>query len=274
MKPSELNDSGFIDYSYQGLVTGENLYSQVRPPSPLNRWIQCFWQLNVPQGRHIYRSVPDNNVDCIFTINDVEDNFIVLPFYSPALFEIAGPVSYFGIRLRVLAQQWLTASPVGEWGNAGFEDVFGSRLFDGLCEGVQAGDNFNARCTRVSEVLLENLFYRGVDKRLVNFVQYAHQHVSSKIDISDKKCTEFSLSARHLRRLCKLYLGSSPMSFNKVLRFQKTLHLLNASKTASVWADCYYDQSHFIRDFKTLSGLTPREFTNMSVLYNATEASM
>ena len=64
------------------------------------------------------------------------------------------------------------------------------------------------------------------------------------------------------------------MSFNKVLRFQKTLHLLNTSKTASVWADCYYDQSHFIRDFKTLSGLTPREFTNMSVLYNATEASM
>lgn len=274
MKNCQLNENGFIDYSYQGRVAGDNLYLCIKPPPPLSRWVQCFWQLNVPEGRYAYRSVPDNNVDCIFTLNDVEENLFVVPFHSPAIFEMDGPVSYFGIRFRVLAQQWLTTLPVGEWGGAGLVDIFGNHLLDSLYENIEIGDSFHTRCNKVGRVLLANLFYRSIDKRFVNFVRYAHQHASSRIDLSDRQCAEYALSARHLRRLCQLYLGLSPRNFHRVLRFQKTLHSMTAPGTPSVWADCYYDQPHFNREFKSLSGLTPGEFLNSSVLYNAGDYSV
>lgn len=267
------NKNGFVDYSYQGKVSGDNLYLCMQPPPPLSRWVQCFWQLNVPQGRYAYRSVPDNNVDCIFALNHTEESFFVAPFHSPAIFEMDGPVSYFGIRFRVLAQQWLTTLPIGEWGDLELAEIFNTLLIDELYENINSRESFHTRCNMVGQVLLANLSYRGIDRRFTNFVQYAHQYPSSKVDLSDKQCAEFGLSSRHLRRLCQLYLSLSPRNFNRVLRFQKTLHLMNTSNSPLVWADYYYDQSHFNREFKNLSGLTPGEFSNLSVLYNPSDNS-
>ena len=263
-----INENGFTDYSYQGPVDGVNQYAQIAPSPPLSLWIQCFWELNVPSGSYVYRSVPDNNVDCIFTLNNVEENLVVSPFYSPKLFQIDGPVSYFGIRLRVLAQHWLSPLPIGEWGNANTTDILGIPLLHSLFEVLESTDDFSSRCSKVSKVLLANLIYRGIDKRLISFVRHTHQHTASRNDFSDKQCMEFGLSARHLRRLSQLYLGLSPRNFNRVVRFQKTLHLINDTQGPMAWADYYYDQPHFIREFKALSGATPAEFKNLSVLYN------
>ena len=274
MKHLLLNENGFTDYSYQGQVVEDNLYSYVKPPPPLSRWIQCFWELNIPAGRYVYRSVPDNNVDCIFSLNNTEEAFVVSPFYLPKSFEMDGPVSYFGVRFRVLAQQWLTTLPIGEWENASIIDIFGVPLIHSLLESIENEDNFLSRCNKVGKELLASLFYRGIDKRLMGFVRYAHQNTSSKNDFSDKQCAQFGLSARHLRRLSQLYLGLSPRNFSRVVRFQKTLHLMSNSRNASVWADYYYDQPHFIREFKALSGVTPVKFTNMSALYNTAKDSI
>ncbi|VAW89528.1 hypothetical protein MNBD_GAMMA17-646, partial [hydrothermal vent metagenome] len=40
------------------------------------------------------------------------------------------------------------------------------------------------------------------------------------------------------------------------------------SNNKTAWADVYHDQSHFIHEFKSLSGLTPGQFGRLSVLYN------
>ncbi|WP_340678417.1 DUF6597 domain-containing transcriptional factor, partial [Paraglaciecola sp.] len=169
-----MNENGFVDYSYQGKVAGDNVYWCQKTPAPLSRWVQCFWQLNVPKGRYVYRGIPDNNVDCIFTLNHAEENFFVLPFHAPAVFEMEGPVSYFGVRFRVLAQQWLTAIPVGEWGDARLAEIIGSPLLHGLCESIESGGSFGTRCNKVGALLLASLSYQGIDKRFANFVQYAY----------------------------------------------------------------------------------------------------
>ena len=268
MKYPQLNENGFNDYSYQGRVVGENLYQCISPPSPLNMWVQCFWQLDIPEGHYAYRSVPDNNVDCIFPLNNEEDSFVVAPFLAPAIFEMTGPVTYFGVRFRVLGQQWLTPTPVGEWGASNFKDIFGQSLLDRLSESIESENNFNDRCNKVGAILLEKMSYQAIDRRFERFLQYAYSNTSSSINLSDKQCAEFALSPRHLRRLCHLYLGLSPRNFIRVLRFQKTLHLMNSPVASAGWTDYYYDQPHFNREFKSLAGVTPREFMKVSALYN------
>ncbi len=75
---------------------------------------------------------------------------------------------------------------------------------------------------------------------------------------------ELSVSSRSLERKFAEYIGKSPKQFMKLVRFQNTIldfsRYRNFSLTGYAYRNGYYDQSHFIREFKQLSGYTPGEF--------------
>lgn len=260
------------DYFQQGHVTNTNSYLTFKPTSSLGNWVQEFWQLNVPNGKHSYRSVPDNCVDIIINLTFPEEAFVVTPFSAVKVFEMTGPVSYFGIRFRILGHQGIIQAPLGEWSNNSnvthLNEIFPRHLLKILNDSVYQAMSFQNRCDLLSEVLLSALRPNDVDKRLIRYILYCDKHHLSNIDLSDKQCSEFGVSARHLRRLTSQYLGLTPREFAKVLRFQKTLRVMNTKHSGNAWANFYYDQSHFNRDFKKLSGVTPNEFQVLSALYN------
>jgi AraC-like DNA-binding protein len=247
-----------------------------RPSSPLNRWVECFWQLNVPIGSFSYHSVPDNSVDWIFNLNHFEDNFVVPPFLSSIIFELSGPVSYFGIRFRLFGHQGLIAKPIGEWGLeddvAHAMDVLPTHLVHGVFESIHETTCFDERCSGLSSLLLSRVKLPTIDPRVARYIRYCYKNSTSSINLSDQRLSEFGVSARHLRRLTKLYLGLLPKDFARVMRFQQTLKSLISGSNNIAWSNHYYDQPHYIREFKRLSGLTPTEFKNLSVLYNPASA--
>ena len=262
-----------IDYQpCQGHIEDSNTYLSFMPPPPLNDWVQVFWQLNVPQGQYFYRSLPDNCVDLIINLSLPEDTFIVTPFSSSKIFEMAGPVSYFGIRFRILGHQGIISEPLGSWNKPGnlinTNEILPKYMLNVLNDGVFKQSGFKNRCKYFSKILIDSLQNSKIDKRLVRYIHYCHHNIASSINLSDKQCSEFGVSARHLRRLTHQYLGLSPGDFAKVLRFQQTLSVINAQSCSSVWARHYYDQPHFIRDFKSMTGITPGEYQTSSVLYN------
>ncbi len=116
--------------------------------------------------------------------------------------------------------------------------------------------------------LLSNVKCAEVDTRLARYIRYCHKNTGSHLDLSDKQCAEFGVSARQLRRLTKQHLGLLPKDFARVLRFQRVVNAIHVAQPDTVWLDYYYDQPHFIREFKRMSGLTPTQFKNLSVLYN------
>jgi AraC-like DNA-binding protein len=71
------------------------------------------------------------------------------------------------------------------------------------------------------------------------------------------------LSVRQFERKFKEFSGFSPKLFTRITRFQAALQLYpNPGKTLTEIAyDCgYYDQSHFINDFKEFSGYHPKHY--------------
>lgn len=70
------------------------------------------------------------------------------------------------------------------------------------------------------------------------------------------------VSARQVHRLFAQHLGIAPKAVASVLRFQSALRALMRDPgctIATLAADCgYYDQSHFVRDFKRFSGGLPK----------------
>jgi len=261
-----------IDFNpYQGHVEQNNAYLTCLPSPPLSHWIQSFWQLSVPSGKYCYRSMPDNCVDLIINVNCPEDIAIITPFSSSVVFDLVGPVSYFGIRFRVLGHGGLISTPIGEWTEnevMQVSDLLPGHMLHAIYECIGKPLQFNTRCKNLKVILLSTMHHPKMDSRLASYIRFCHTNIASKISISDKQCADFGLSARQLRRLSQLYLGLSPRELARVFRFQCMLQIMNTANNKTAWADHYYDQSHFIREFKSISGLTPNQFKRLSVLYN------
>ncbi len=256
----------------QGRVSGSGTCLSSTPPPSLRDRVYRFWQLDAGHGELAYRSIPDNCVDWIINVDRPGDSVVVAPFLSPVVFEFEGPVSYFGIRFRILGQQGLIPTPVGEWAAAGVDvparDVVAPHIVDAVSECVSGQTCFDGRCRSLIEVLLRLAPVPRIDSRVARFVDHCFQNTSSSIELSDELCAGFGASARQMRRLSRLYLGLSPRGFARVLRFQQSIRALNAAGRRAAWVDHYYDQAHFIHEFRRLSGLTPNELVGSSVLYN------
>ena len=76
--------------------------------------------------------------------------------------------------------------------------------------------------------------------------------------------TELNLSERSLERLFKQHIGISPKLYARINRFQSTLDDLRQTKfdrlTEVAYENDYFDQSHFIREFKEFLGTSPKHF--------------
>lgn len=72
-------------------------------------------------------------------------------------------------------------------------------------------------------------------------------------------------SPKTLERKFAKYLGKTTKQLIKLIRFQEVLHDFSGtnglSMTEQAYKNGYFDQSHFIHDFKSFTGYTPKEFS-------------
>lgn len=77
-------------------------------------------------------------------------------------------------------------------------------------------------------------------------------------------CTPLPIERRQLERRFSASVGLSPRQLGRIIRFQSVIRRLLdgdfASFTALAYEGEYYDQAHFIRDFREFTGYTPGEF--------------
>lgn len=119
-------------------------------------------------------------------------------------------------------------------------------------------------------LLAEQMLLQTCRKKLeINpFIDYAVSRILEKPD----QTTIHALSAKvgysqkHLIKIFKEHVGTTPKNFLKIIRFQKAIAEMEhkQSNWASIAYDSgYYDQAHFINDFKHFSGFTPGQFMNV-----------
>ncbi|NJL56232.1 AraC family transcriptional regulator [bacterium] len=102
---------------------------------------------------------------------------------------------------------------------------------------------------------------RGVDP-IVQQAMWQIEQAQGTLSIRDL-LTDVGVSERKLQRLFKQSCGVSPKMFSQLTRFWLTLQLLDqrASWSEIVMRARYHDQSHFIREFKTFTTMTPSAYT-------------
>ncbi len=94
-------------------------------------------------------------------------------------------------------------------------------------------------------------------------VQYAKQRLGAHFPTGRVATVleEVGISQRRFIQLFHEQVGLTPKAFSRVRRFQRILQTIHGSRAVD-WIDValncgYYDQAHFIHDFREFSGLTP-----------------
>ena len=82
-------------------------------------------------------------------------------------------------------------------------------------------------------------------------------------DNIDNLASRYGITSRYLQKLFLQYTGLTPKLYSKINRFQNSLQLIakkERSLTDIAYECGYFDQSHFIREFKSFTNTTPSRF--------------
>ena len=141
------------------------------------------------------------------------------------------------------------------------EDVFGQEIV-ALREKIVALESPSEKFESVEQWLRDRL---DVDKKPPEELLSALEQLSSQpVAKFNQVIEEYPHTKKHLIDQCKKYIGLTPKYFQRILRFNEILQLIQKKESVS-WAQIAYqcgyaDQSHFIKEFKHFSGFNPSGF--------------
>lgn len=266
------------------------IYHVHQPLFPLNAFIESFVYYKGYNPIHtVDRFLPDGNIHLIVDLTDypkfiydndtlkeiqackdvwfsgIRNTFITIPSGKDS--------EMFIINFRKGKAAPFLQMPVYEFTDQVVDGELAlSKNINQLREILLPGTSPAQKCTDASRFLLKHY---GNHLHSNACVDYAVNQICR----SPQQTTMAALSAKigysqkHLIQLFREQVGLTPKAFLKIMRFQKAIHDIEQAQHIN-WATIaaesgYYDQAHFISDFKLFSGFTPgnylhqqSEFTN------------
>lgn len=84
------------------------------------------------------------------------------------------------------------------------------------------------------------------------------------VDNIENVASRYGITSRYLQKIFLQHTGLTPKLYSKINRFQNSLQLvaknIDLSLTSIAYECGYFDQSHFIREFKSFTGLLPSAY--------------
>lgn len=139
-------------------------------------------------------------------------------------------------------------------------DLFDAHSVDNLYGGVANADNDDEILDVVELFLQKHLVKETVDPR----ISKAHDLICNQgVWNVEQVSVAVNVSSATLRNLFRDKVGITPKELVKITRLKQALHTKGhsgESLTSLAYKLNYYDQSHFIHEFKQAIGLTPKQY--------------
>jgi AraC-like DNA-binding protein len=249
------------------------------PSNELVDFVRCYWTLesakeNTPLKNTI---VPDGTMKLIFHYGDTYRHYpnnnesVVLPkcfligqLTRPYVVEPLGVTGSFVVRFHPNGFLPFATIPIKEMENTAvpLHKLFGS-------EGSKIGEDvLNAKSTSdrinlIESFLLNRLTSQNTIDQVVQSTIETILNANGQFKVNDFS-EKTKINRRQLTRKFASTIGLSPKQLSKTIRIQATLKKLLTTEVTNLtdlaYENEYFDQAHFIKDFKEFTGLTPKEF--------------
>lgn len=255
-----------------------------RPESLLlKKHIDCFYTLTrTPEDRPCsYLSFPGlHTIVCLYTdaVTDTRDHLvgirhqpngkleskIVGEFSKPACINYKGAISEVTILFHPLGLNAFLPRPLQDYTSGHFSDFEPFEDYLQEMKDIMVMDSLPARITSLERYWESK--YIGFNNhplcRMVAEIADDNIQERSLADIA----AAYRMSRQQLHQQFRRHLLKSPAEFRKIVRFRNALKTRTIDKqqkdnlTRISMLVNYFDQSHMIRDFKAITGYTPKHF--------------
>lgn len=258
----------------------------------LATFVKCYWTLESPKEKTPTRNtiVPDGCMKLIFHYGDPykhytdSGNCITLPkcfligqLTRPYEVEPTGETGTFFVCFHPNGFLPFTTIPIKEMENTAvpLERLFGKNGQE-IGQMILNANSTSERINLIETFLLNRLTDTQTIDHIVKSTVETILTANGQISV-DELSKQANTDRRQLVRKFSSAIGLSPKQLSKTIRIQATLKILLTKKVTSLtnlaYENEYYDQAHFIKDFKEFTGLTPKEFYDdhltMSLIFDS-----
>ncbi len=246
----------------------------------LRNYIKFFWELQSDNMILDHRLIPQRNINMRFNLSETPQYILVngkeqkmeSVFFSGlqdqfmnAHLQMSGKVHIIGICFLPEGFFPFLKIPVSEFknqwlgtGEAGFVQA------DEILERMREARDINVRLGILESELVEQTGLAHVPESFRKLFNALRQSETS--GQLAEFCSRNGVGLRTLERMYNKYVGVSAMTFCTLNRFQNSLNQLlfsDYSKLSDLaYGNGYFDQMHFIREFKRFAGNSPKGFVH------------
>lgn len=255
-------------------------YQTFEPHPDLRSLVKCYWTLEVPaeESSRRQRIIPDGCIEMAFILGDdikrytSSDEFILQPramvlgqTIDPFYIEPTGYVNTFAIRFYPYGFANFVTTPIKNLANkeTPIDQLFGKKPAKELTQKIIQATDAKERIEIAEGFLLDKLNSKTTIDNIVKTTVDALLSAKGNISVNNILKGDPS-KRRQLERRFEKLIGISPKQLGKIIRLQTALKILlnrqSESLTQIAYTSEYYDQAHFIRDFKEFTGISPKDF--------------
>jgi AraC-like DNA-binding protein len=253
------------------------------PSNILSPYIKYYWIYTTDKESLTEVIYPSGYVELAINISNgnlttmINDRYIKMPNIEvlgqltlPGKFTITNGIRLLIIRFYPYASSLFFPNKVSDFTNDSIDlnDILNNEAI-GLYNIMIEQDSINKKIDILELFLIQKL--RSNEKKLekLKLAQSICGQIENYVEPFRIKnlASYYGFSERYIQKLFLDFIGISPKSFFNIQRFNKSLKLIQSKDPSltSIAYDCgYFDQSHFIREFKTFSGVTPSKFLSKS----------
>ena len=255
-------------------------YQTFQPHPDLASLVNCYWTLEAPANPDAQRQqlIPDGCIEMAFILGDdikryiSEDAFILQPRAmvlgqrtAPFYIEPVGVVNTFAVTFYPYGFANFITEPIKNLANkeTPIAHLFGETTAKELERKILQAADTTQRIAIIETFLFEQLKGKATIDHIVKTTIDTLLSTNGSTPIN-KILKQDLAKRRQLERKFAKQIGISPKQLGKVIRLQTAVKILlneeAESLTRIAYESEYYDQAHFIKDFKEFTGISPKAF--------------
>lgn len=256
---------------------------KILPPAELQPYIKFYYTATLHQDLQddYLDNHPQGTMDIIFCLQEnvlfksprlgergSDRIFFVGQQESPFSFRFLPDTKLIGVTFHPEGYAKLFRRPAKELtncGTSGWEIV--QKEDRELLERLQEAAGEMERIQLLNFAFIKKIYRNDLAFDAVDAAVAHLRREAGKVTI-DKLAREYNMSARTLQRKFVARIGVGPKTFGRIMRFNHVMRMANENRSAN-WQDLlfkggFYDQTHFIKEFRHFTGLTPTQYAKAS----------